>query len=159
MKKYSFLILLILFSLSLLIAQEQASVEQLFGRYDPAADPQLQLQIAVKEATSTHKRILLDIGGEWCIWCHRLDTLFIKNPDVTEFLKKNFVLVKINFSNENDNEQFLSKYPKVAGYPHIFVLETDGTLLHSQETGALEKGKGHDRDKVLEFLTKWARKK
>lgn len=129
-----------------------------FSIYDPTADPELQLKNAISEASSVHKRIILDVGGEWCIWCHRLDTLFIKNPDVTEFLRQNFVLVKINFSKENDNEQFLSKYPKIPGYPHLFVLESDGTLLHSQDTGKLEKGKGHDRDKVMEFLKLWTKK-
>jgi hypothetical protein len=46
----------------------------------------------------------------------------------------------------------------VSGYPHLFVLESDGSLVHSQETGALEKGKGHDPDKVMAFLKKWALK-
>lgn len=159
MKPYLFP-LLIAFSL-LNIAKGQETVHSsppIFGKYDPNADPRVQLKNAITEATASNKRILLEVGGEWCIWCHRLDTLFLKNPDVTEFLKKNYILVKINFSKENDNEEFLNAFPKIPGYPHIFVLESDGTLLHSQDTGKLEKGKGHDREKMLEFLSRWSMK-
>jgi hypothetical protein len=65
--------------------------------------------------------------------------------------------VKVNFSEENKNEKVLSRYPKIEGYPHIFVLEKNGKLLHSQDTGLLESGDHHDHDKVLAFLKKWAR--
>jgi hypothetical protein len=46
-------------------------------------------------------------------------------------------------------------YPRVKGYPHLFVLERDGSLLHSQDTGELESGKGHDPEKVMAFLKRW----
>ena len=109
----------------------------------------------------SHKRILLDVGGEWCIWCHLLDSLFLQNKDLAEYLNKYYVVVKINVSKENNNQELLSKFPKVAGYPHIFVLDSDGSLLHSQDTGELEYPKnypikGHDKKKVFDFLRKWA---
>jgi hypothetical protein len=85
-----------------------------------------------------------------------LDTLFAKNPDLDQFLHKNFVVVKVNYSKENKNENVLSRYPKIPGYPHFFVLNSDGKLLCSQDTGELESGKGHDPEKVLTFLKKWA---
>mgnify|MGYP001396386387 FL=1 len=62
----------------------------------------------------------------------------------------------MNVSKENDNRAFLSRWPKVAGYPHLFVLDADGRLLHSQDTGALELGKGYDAAKVRAFLERFA---
>jgi thioredoxin-related protein len=129
------------------------------GKFDPKRDAAKDVQDAIVEATKTGKRILLDVGGEWCIWCHRLDTLFMQNKDLEEYRNAHYVVVKINYSKENENEEFLSKYPKIEGYPHLFVLEKDGKLLQSQDTGALESGKHHDHDKVLAFLEKWAAKK
>jgi thiol:disulfide interchange protein len=131
-------------------------------KFDPARDANKDLQNAIVQAQQTHKRILLDVGGEWCIWCHRLDSLFLQYKDLAEYLNKHYVVVKINVSKENKNQEFLSKYPKVSGYPHLFVLARNGKLLHSQETGALEYPKnypikGHDRKKVLSFLKKWAK--
>ena len=47
--------------------------------------------------------------------------------------------MKVNFSPENENKELLSKYPQIPGYPHIFVLDSGGNLLHSQFTGDLEE--------------------
>lgn len=130
-------------------------------KFDPAKNPVKDLDSAIVIAEASNKRILLDVGGEWCKWCHFLDKFFEINQDVADFLHTNFVAVKVNFSKENKNEAFLSGYPKVAGYPHFFVLESDGTFLHSQDTGTLENGSkenpGHDHDKVLAFLKVWAK--
>jgi thioredoxin-related protein len=131
-------------------------------KFDPARDAQKDIQDAIVLAKKSNKRILLDVGGEWCIWCHRLDSLFIQNRDLENYLNKHYVVVKINVSKENENKIVLSKYPKVAGYPHIFVLTSYGRLLHSQDTSELEFPKnypyrGHDKTKVFAFLKKWAK--
>ncbi len=125
-------------------------------KFDPNRDAEKDISSAIIEAQKTNRRILLDVGGEWCIWCHRLDTLFADNPALRNFRDKNYITVKVNYSPENKNEKVLSKYPKVAGYPHLFVLNKKGKLLHSQNTGDLESGKGHDKNKVMAFLKKWA---
>jgi thioredoxin-related protein len=130
-------------------------------KFDPSRDAQRDIQDAIRKGQKSHRRILLDVGGEWCIWCHRLDSLFLENKDLEEYLNNKYVVVKINVSKENKNEELLSKFPKVAGYPHIFVLDSDGSLLHSQDTGELEYPKnyplkGHDKKKVFDFLRKWA---
>ena len=125
-------------------------------RFDAKRDAAKDIREATAEAKKTGKRVMLDVGGEWCVWCHRLDSLFQQNKDLYEFLHENFILVKVNYSPENKNEKLLSRYPKVAGYPHLFVLDSDGKLLHSQDTGELESGKHHDREKVYTFLKHWA---
>jgi len=125
-------------------------------KFDPSRDALKDIELAILEAKRTNRRILLDVGGEWCIWCHRLDTMFIKNPNVDKFLHDNFVVVKVNYSKENKNEEFLSQFPKIPGYPHIFILDKDGKLLKSKSSGDLEKGKGHDPKVVLAFLKKWS---
>ena len=123
--------------------------------FDPNRDAAKDISDAIVEATKSNRRIILDIGGNWCIWCKRLDTLFMKNTDLADFMHKNYVVVKVNFSKENQNEKILSQYPEIKGYPHLFVLDKDGKLLHSQDTGDLESGKGHSKEKVFEFLKKW----
>jgi len=125
-------------------------------KFDPKHNPAVDLQYAIVDAKKSGRRILLDVGGEWCKWCHRLDSVFAMNPDIADFMHKYYVVLKVNFSPENENDVFLSKYPEVAGYPHLFVLDADGTLLHSQDTGALEAGRKHDPDKVRQFLKDWA---
>ena len=132
------------------------SVTPTVQKFDPLRDAAADIKAAIAEAARTHRRILLDVGGEWCIWCHRLDSLYASHKDLADFLTTHYVLVKVNYSKENKNETVLSNYPKIPGYPHYFVLDSNGKLLHSQGTGDLESGKGHDPAKVHAFLKEWA---
>jgi hypothetical protein len=55
-----------------------------------------------------------------------------------------------------ENKKVLSRYPTIPGYPHLFVLDTGGRLLHSQDTSQLESGRSYDLEKFFSFLKKWA---
>lgn len=63
--------------------------------------------------------------------------------------------MKVNMSAENKNADFLGTYPKVPAYPHLLVLDSDGTFLHSQGTGELEEGKGYNEKVFVDFLNEW----
>jgi thiol:disulfide interchange protein len=139
-------------------AQEAAAkpASHLQKKFDPSRDAAKDIADAVALARKENKRVLLDVGGEWCGWCKKLDKFFEENAEAAAILKKSYLVVKVNFSQENKNEAVLSKYPKIVGYPHLFVLEKTGKLLHSQDTGQLETGAFHDPAKVIPFLKKWA---
>ena len=126
------------------------------GAFDPARDAEKDLRDAVALAGKSGRRVLMDVGGEWCVWCRRLDTLWATNAGLRAYRDSNYVTLKVNWSPENKNVELLSQYPKIPGYPHFFVLEKDGKFLHSQDTGELEKGKGHDPEMVMAFLKAWA---
>jgi thioredoxin-related protein len=125
-------------------------------KYDPKRNAAEDIQDAVKEAQRAHKRILLEVGGEWCGWCHTLDRFFEAHAELIQLRDKNFVTVKINFSEENTNKDALSRYEAIPGYPHIFVLDSDGKLLWSQNTSILERDKSYDLERLTVFLTNWA---
>ncbi len=125
-------------------------------KFDPKRDAAKDIEAAVAKATKENKRILLDVGGEWCGWCHKLDEFFATNKEAAKILKDRYIVVKINFSPENENKAVLSRYPAIKGYPHLFVLDKSGKLIHSQDTGELETGNSHDPAKVIPFLKKFA---
>jgi thioredoxin-related protein len=125
--------------------------------FDPARDSAKDIADGMKLAAKQHKRVLLDVGGNWCIWCHKLDGTFKSDQNVARLLNDKYVVVKVNFSPENENQAVLSKYPKIPGYPHLFVLDAKGKLLHSEDTSLLESGNHHDPAKVVAFLKQWAR--
>jgi len=124
--------------------------------YDPARSPGKDLQDAIVEATRTQKRILLEVGGDWCIWCHIMDNLFQDHPDLQELRESRYVRVKINYGKDNPNEEFLSHYPRIADYPHFFVMDSKGALLHSQDTVVFQHGRTYSLKKLSAFLKKWA---
>lgn len=125
-------------------------------KFDPKRNAAVDLQAAIEKAQKENKRIILDVGGEWCVWCIWMDNYFIKNPELAKLRDENFVWLKINMSMENENKEFLSKYPEIEGYPHLFVLEKDGAFLHSQGTAVLEEGKSYNLQKFTDFLKKWS---
>jgi|WetSurMetagenome_2_1015567.scaffolds.fasta_scaffold215450_1 thioredoxin-related protein len=131
-------------------------------KFDPTADAKKDIRDAIILAKESNKCVILDIGGEWCPWCHRLDSLFIQNKDLDDYLNGYYILVKINVSKENKNEEVLSKYPKIEGYPHFFFLNNKGTLIHSQNTEEWEYPKnsqvnGYIKERVLNSLKRWLR--
>jgi thiol:disulfide interchange protein len=125
-------------------------------KYDPSRDAEKDIAAAVAEARRTGRNVLLEVGGEWCSWCHILDKYFVDNPKLTELRDRNYLTIKINFSPENLNEALLSMYPKIPGYPHIFVVDSSGKLLKSQDTSPLEEGKSYNLGRFTDFLNKWA---
>ena len=125
--------------------------------YDPKRDPAEDLKATIEKAKSQDKRILVKVGGQWCSWCHLMKKYFQDNPKVAKALADDYLIVLVNYSDDNKNEDFLGTYPKISGYPHLFVLDSDGKLLHSQDTVKLEKGKTYDERAMLTFLKKWAK--
>lgn len=126
------------------------------GHYDKASDPAADLAETLKQAKADEKRVLLQVGGDWCGWCTRISEYMDTNENVHRILDDNFVVMKVTYPGDNA-EAFLAQYPKCDAYPHFFVLENDGTFLHSQGTGELEKGKGYDQDIFIDFLESWIR--
>lgn len=125
--------------------------------FDPSRDAARDLQDAIAEAARSGKRVLVDVGGNWCGWCHEMERFIQAHPDLKALIDEHYVTVKVNYSPENENEAVLSKFPKIKGYPHLFVLDKDGKLLHSQDTVLLEDGKSsYVLEKFKEFLLKWA---
>jgi thiol:disulfide interchange protein len=127
-------------------------------KYDPRRDPEKDLAAAEAEAKTSNRNIIVIVGGDWCSWCHIMDDFFHEHRDVTALREKNYVLMKLNMSRENENRAFLSRYPKIHGYPHIFILDADGKLVQSQPTNVLEDGRTYNVKRFKEFLEQFAPK-
>lgn len=124
--------------------------------YDPARDAAKDLDEAVAEARRTGKHVLLEVGGQWCSWCHTMHRFYEENPSLLTLRENNYINLVINYSPENENKKVLSRYPKIEGFPHLFVLDANGKLLRSQGTSELEDGKSYSLTRFTVFLKKWA---
>lgn len=125
--------------------------------YNPNADAQADINAAVAKAKKEKKHVLVQVGGNWCIWCIRFHHLVDSVPELKDYLNKNYETVMLNWSPENKNEAILKKfsYPGRFGFPVFLVLDGDGKLIHTQNSAYLEEGKGHSPKKILEFLKNW----
>ena len=133
-----------------------ASQNGLADSYDPRRDPDKDLAVATAEARKSNKNILVEVGGEWCSWCHIMDRFFREHPDLATLRDRNYALMKVSMSQENPNRAFLSRFPRIHGYPHIFILDANGKLIQSQPTNELEDGRSYNAKRFKEFLERFA---
>lgn len=128
-----------------------------YHAYDPEAKGEQLIADATAKARAENKRVLVVFGGNWCKWCHALDGLFQSDAAVKQVLDKSFVVVHVDSDNNGAlNEKY--KNPFANGFPVMLVLDGDGQLLHTQDTGIFEKedkSLAHDPDKVVAFLKSW----
>jgi thioredoxin-related protein len=123
--------------------------------FDPKRDAAKDIEDAIQLARKLNKRVLIDVGDNGCGWCRDLSEFFETNEEAARLLRKSYIVVKVNWSLENENKEVLSRYPKIPGYPHLFVLDVNGKLLHSQRTFLLHSGGHHDPARVIAFLKSW----
>ncbi len=124
-------------------------------RYDENTDPFKDAVAAIKLAQQTKRNILIEIGGEWCAWCHKMDAFLAENPDVYQKLHQNFVLLKVSVSDTNENSEFMKSLPPVLGYPHMYVSTGEGKMLLSKDTAELLEASEYSRQAWLTFLDDW----
>jgi thiol-disulfide isomerase/thioredoxin len=128
--------------------------------YDEAADAKVQIAEAVAKAAKNNRRVLVQWGANWCGWCRQLHELFATDGDIKKKLMYEYDVVLIDVGHFDKNMDLAAGYGadlKKNGLPFLTVLDGTGKAIANQETGALEnKGegaKGHDKAKVMAFLT------
>jgi thiol:disulfide interchange protein len=124
--------------------------------YPDPSQAKTEIAAAIKTAAATHRRILLDFGGNWCPDCLVLDSYF-HNPANRPILDANFVLVHVNIGHMDENLDIASQYqvPIEKGVPALAVLTENGKLLYSQKNGQFESMRSLQSSAVTQFLVQW----
>ena len=126
--------------------------------YDDQRDPFKDANAALALAKKTNRNVLIEIGGNWCTWCHKMDAFLLSNPEVYQALHSKYVLLKVNVSDSNENDAFMKSLPPVLGYPHMYISAATGKMLLSKDTAELQDDNGYSKDYWLAFLNKWQSK-
>jgi thiol:disulfide interchange protein len=124
--------------------------------YDDQRDPFQDATAALTLAKETNRQVLIEIGGNWCSWCHKMDSFLIKNPEVYQALHSQYVLLKVNVSDSNENNDFMKSLPPVLGYPHMYVSTAQGKMILSKDTAELLADNNYSKSQWLSFLNKWS---
>jgi thiol-disulfide isomerase/thioredoxin len=124
--------------------------------YPDPGQARADLAVALKTAATTHRRILLDFGGNWCPDCQVLD-IYLHDARNKPILDANFVLVDINIGYMDTNLDIAEQYgvPIKRGIPALAVLSERGVLLYSQKEGEFNAMRTMQSSAVTEFLVKW----
>ena len=132
-----------------------------FNLYHPEDNAKAGIASAVKEAKQAGKHVLIQVGGNWCIWCARFNDFVTKDKSLDSTMNSNYIVYHLNYSKENKNESLLAKYgyPQRFGFPVFLVLNEKGELIHTQTSWYLEDGgKSYDKEKTQAFLNDWSKK-
>lgn len=131
-----------------------------FHLYHPEANAKKDIEAAVEKAKKAGKHVLVQVGGNWCIWCARFNDMVTTDSAIDSLVQENYIVYHLNYSKENKNLDLLEKYnfPQRFGFPVFLVLNGKGDLLHTQSSWYLEAGKGYDKEKVTAFFTDWSKK-
>jgi thiol:disulfide interchange protein len=158
MNFFSFLMITVFASLLLITPASAFNAEHLpkYSKvYDEKSDPFEDANAAIKLAKETQRNVLIEIGGNWCGWCKKMDAFLVKNPEVYKKLHDEFVLLKVSVSDSNENEAFMKSLPPVLGYPHMYVSTSSGKMILSKDTAELLNGEEYSKSQWLAFLNKW----
>ncbi|MCP4219476.1 MAG: thioredoxin fold domain-containing protein [bacterium] len=82
-----------------------------------------------KLAKQENKIMMMDTAADWCVACKELDEETFSAPEVAERLKKDFILVKLDFTLKNEANENLRKSLNVIGMPTVIFYNPDGSEL------------------------------
>ena len=140
-------------------AEEKAKLPK---PYNAAENAEARIAELVKQAKAENKNIILQAGGNWCIWCLRFNNYVHTTPELKKIVDDNYLYYHLNWSPKNKNEKVFTKYGdpgKKYGYPVFIILDKNGKQIHTQESSVLEENKGYSFEKVKTFFETWEAKK
>ncbi len=91
------------------------------------------------EASASKRPILVDVYTDWCGWCKRMDRDVYSREDVRGYLKRYFVVVKLdaessdeaNYGGRTLTARALAQQLRVSGYPTTVFLRANGEHIAS----------------------------
>ncbi len=133
--------------------------------YDESIDPLQQIENAVSKAKTDGKFVVCQVGGNWCPWCLRFADFVEKDTAVNKMVNDNFVYIHVNYNPrkaggteaQQKAKQLMKRLnnPQRFGFPVFVVLDSNGDVLHIQDSSFLEEGKGYSEEKTLRFFKNW----
>lgn len=121
--------------------------------YSETANAAADISAAQLTARRSHKRILLEFGGNWCGDCQVLN-YYYQQPPNAELLAKYYVVVRVDIGHMDHNVDIARKYhvPITKGVPALALLDAHGNLLYAEREKEFEHV---SPEAITAFLTKW----
>lgn len=133
--------------------------------YDETINPDTQIKEALAKAAQSEKYVVAQLGGNWCKWCIRFARFIENDPDLKNLVENNFEFIHVNYNPRSQETTTDLEATKAAlkrlgnpvrfGFPVLVVLDQEGNVIHTQDSGLLESGDGYDKEKVIRFFKTW----
>jgi thiol-disulfide isomerase/thioredoxin len=127
--------------------------------YDVAANADAVVEAAFARARKSHKRVLLDLGGNWCGDCRILAGLMEMSP-MRRFLDAHFEIVNVDVGRFDTNLQIPARFgftQRLVGVPTVLIATPDGKLVNGNDVFALADARHMEPQAVADWLAQWAK--
>ena len=129
--------------------------------YDETANAAAAVDAAFARARKSGKRVMIDMGGNWCGDCIVLANL-MRLPGLKGFLAAHFEIVSVDVGRMNKNLDIPARFGMVdrlksGGVPAIVVAEADGAFVNKNDISALEDARHMTPQGIADWLAQWAK--
>ena len=126
--------------------------------FDESADANAAVANAFAKAKTEHKRVLIDLGGNWCADCRILAGV-MQLPEMQRFLASHYVVVPVDVGRFNRNLQIPARFgitERLEGVPSVLIATPDGTLVDRGHIAALADARSMTPQAIADWLAQWA---
>jgi thiol-disulfide isomerase/thioredoxin len=126
--------------------------------YDTSADADHDVARAFAQARTENKRVLIDLGGNWCGDCRVLAGI-MELPEVKHFIDAHYVVVAVDVGRFNRNLQIPARFgitQRLEGVPSVLIADPQGTLINAGHTAALADARSMSPQDIVNWLASWA---
>jgi thiol-disulfide isomerase/thioredoxin len=125
--------------------------------YDEMANADRQVAAAKARARAEGKKLLIDLGGNWCPDCRVLAGI-VALPEVDAFVRRHYVFVTVDVGRLDKNTQIARRYgiDRLKGVPALLVVDpkTD-RLLNAGRIFALSDARHMTPQALADWLAQW----
>jgi thiol:disulfide interchange protein len=124
--------------------------------YDEDADAHAQVAAALAAAKLDGKRVLIDLGGNWCLDCKVLAGLMAMEP-VKHFVAEHYDVVSVDVGRYKKNMDIAAdRGVTIKGVPTVLVLNADGSLVNATNSQDLTDARHMNPQGIADYLAQWA---
>jgi len=127
--------------------------------YDEHANADAAVAAARAKARASHKLLLIDYGGNWCLDCRVLAGV-MEQPEMRPFIQQHYEVVKVDSGRFDKNMDITAHYgfPKVKGVPAVFIVDpkTD-RLVNGKSVIALADARSMTPQGIADWLAQWVK--
>lgn len=126
--------------------------------YDEHANADAAVAAAFDRAKKSHKRVLIDLGGNWCVDCVVLAN-FLKLPEMQRFMAAHYEIVAVDVGRFDRNQQIPARFGitgRLKGVPALLIATPDGKLVNGDDVFATTDASTMTPQALAAYLAKYA---
>jgi thiol-disulfide isomerase/thioredoxin len=126
--------------------------------YDESANADAAVAAAFARAKKSHKRVLIDLGGNWCGDCIVLANFF-QLPEMRRFVAAHYEEVSVDVGRFNRNLQIPARFgftKRLEGVPTLLIATPDGKLVNGDSVFATADARNMTPQSLADYLARYA---